>query len=443
MRSIGSQAAHTLAFRALTFACRAGLVFILARLLTPEEYGAYSLVTAMSTFGIILGGLNLSTFVYRSVPGRPQDEQLRVFKTGLLFELALASALAVLVLLSGAVPRLLVFVQSTRFSDAFTIGIALIILLIAVTESLQLLVGQARIERSNWVDFLSQASWVPPLAVFAVAGGHVSINGVLMAQAAGCVAALLYVARQIDLRAWWQVRPNWELLRSGLAYSVPMMVSPLSFYSLKLSDRFILSHYHTLQEAALYSFAYTLVNTVYTFTAWVAFTIVGPRIIAAHTQGDLEQRDWLQTYTVKISVTSFVVVAAAMFLAANTLIRFVARPEYLAARQVLPIVSVAYVFLILTFPAQYALMMQKRMAHMVAADVAGMAVGIIGNLLLIPRWSYVGAAVASALGFGVVMVGKYASSDALKSLRLDALFSLDQEWKIVRRYYGYVRSGVA
>jgi len=102
-----------------------------------------------------------------------------------------------------------------------------------------------------------------------------------------------------------------------------------------------------------------------------------------------------------------------MLLLADPLVRFAARPEYLAARQPLPLLSVAYVFMILTFPAQYALMMDKRMVVMVTIDLIGMAVGIALDFWLIPIWSYNGAAVASAIGFAVVLIGKYSCSSAL------------------------------
>lgn len=438
--TISRQVAHTLVTRLATFGCRAGLVVILAKLFTPEEYGAYALIATIGTFGVVLAGLNLHAFVFRTNPGRTLPEQLSIFKTTLLFEMALSSGLVLLCIGSGLVPALLPFVKAEAYGIHFIVALLQLVLLVALAEVVQFLMSQSRVEEANWVDFLSQASWVPFLVLAWALGWKPGLLALLLAQSAGCAVALIYGASRIGPTALRVAPPQWNLLRGAIAFSLPMALPTLSLYSLKLADRFILSHLQSLEDVGIYSFAYMLVNTVYTFTAWIIFNTFGPRIIAAHNARSIEDRDVLQTYMVKIAIVCFLLATGTLILCAPTLVGLIARSEFLPAVRTLPLVSLSYVFIILTFPAHYLMLLADRIKTIVAIDVAGVVLSLWLDWVLIPKWSYTGAAIASAVGFGVVMVGKYAFSGVLQSLKPGILFSLAAEVRAVRRGVAYLRS---
>lgn len=435
MRVIAKQIAHTLATKGLTAACRMALVMILSRTLTPADYGAYALVGTIGTFGVLIVGLNLSLYIYRSVPGRTVPEQLSLFKATFLFEVLAATAIVAATVGGGALPGLLRLFHADGYELAFAIGLVLLVLLVALAEVLYFLQAQTRIEQANWVDFISQAVWVVPFVAWWALGRPIGVVTVLVAQIAGCVAALAVAARLIGIRAWWRAKPRWSEISTGIAFSVPMILPAVSFYALKLADRFILSSYWSLKEVGVYAFAYTLVNMLYTFTAWAIFNSFSPRIIAAHNTGDYAQRNLLQSYMVKVSTAAFLIGLAVLLVTYQPIIAAIARVEYRGAARPIPLLGLSYLFIILTYPAGNMLFMQNRVRASAVIDTVGMAVGIIANLLLIPRWSYMGAAVASTLGFATIMVAKYAYSATLSALRPDVLFSVNSEVRLLSAYY--------
>lgn len=441
--SISRQIAHTLGMRLVTFACRAALIVVLARLLTPEDYGVYALIATVGVFGVVLAGLNLHAYVFRASPGLPEEEQLSIFKTTFLFELALSVTVVIGLLLSGVLPAILPLLNAEAYAVEFAAGLLVLVLLVAMTEVLQFLSAQTRIEEANWVDFLSQGAWVPVVAAAWLMGWRLGVLGLLLAQAAGCLAALGYGAARIGVRRWAAAPPRWGLLRTAILFSLPMALPTLSLYSLKLADRFILSHLRSLEDVGIYSFAYMIINTVYTFTAWIIFTTFGPRIVAAHNAADLDRRDWLQTYMLKAAVVCFAVALAGVLMAAPWLVAIVARPEFQPAIGALPLVSLGYVFIILAFPAHYLLLLANRVKLLVAIDLFGVAASLWLNWLLIPTWSFFGAAVASAVGFGLVMIGKYAASGVLGTLKSDLLFSMRVETRALQRVVAYLRGTIA
>ncbi len=434
-RPMVRQALHTMVLRILTLLCRLCLLFMAGRTLAPADYGIYALITTMTTFGTVVGGLNLYTYLYRAVPGQPPGKQLNLFKSTFAFETAMSALLVTVIIVSGGLPTLTRWFNAQGHETAFLLGLIQIVLLLATIEANHFLCAQARIEAANWIDFLSQGSWVLALTVAWIASGRIALEWILIGQIAGSASAIVYTAWQVGLRRWWNATIDLPGLRTGLAYSLPMIIPAVSVYSLKLADRPILSHYASLSDVGVYSFAYTFLNTLYSFTAWVGFNTLNPRIYAAHNIKDYATRDVLQTYLLKASLVGFVLPSLVLFVLARPIVSLVARPDYLPAAAVMPMIALSFVMIIVAYPAHSLLMLQDRVVTLAAIDVVGMFIGVGGNFLLIPRWGYWGAATASVAGLGAAAVLKYACSGMRKSLRPDLMFSLRPESDIVRTYF--------
>jgi len=442
-RPMMGQALHTIAVRTLTLGCRLLLLFILGRSLTPADYGVYALITTFATFGVVIGGLNLYTFIYREAPGIDRARQLSLFKTTLLFEVGLSTLLVATIFASGRVPWLTSLLNADGFEFAFGIGLVQVVLLIAIAELSHFLLAQARIEQANWVDFLAQGSWVLILGLTWLVNGTVRLETLLMCQAISAVAAIGFASWLVGPREWWHARFDAAILRRGLAFSLPLIVPAISIFSLRLADRPILSHYVSLAEVGIYSFAYTLLNTVYSFTAWVVFNTFNPRVYAAHNTGEFVWRDVLQTYMLKAAMVSFVIPTVALFVFARPLIGVVAQADYLPAATVLPAVAVSFLMIIIGYPAHTLLTLQDRVMALALIDVIGMAIGLGGNFVLIPVWSYWGAAAASVVGLGTAAVLKYACTDMLGRIRFDVFFSLHDERELLKSSLRRLREALA
>jgi O-antigen/teichoic acid export membrane protein len=182
----------------------------------------------------------------------------------------------------------------------------------------------------------------------------------------------------------------------------------------------------------VYSFAYTFLNTLYSFTAWVVFNTFNPRVYAAHNRDEIERRDVLQTYMLKAALASFILPSVVLFAVARPMIELVAQAGYVPAATVLPVVAVSFVMIIVAYPAHSLLTLQDRVFTLAIIDIAGMAIGLAGNFLLVPTWSYWGAAAASVAGLGTAAILKYACTDMSRRIRLDVLFSLRAEWALLR-----------
>ena len=112
-----------------------------------------------------------------------------------------------------------------------------------------------------------------PLSVVLLAVFHMGPMGYLLANLITVVilnvgALPFYVPRLI--RSW-----DWPLMRAMLDFAVPALFTGMSFYFLKLSDRFFLLHYQGKAQVGLYTVANALAQPLY--VVGMAFRMAWPQ----------------------------------------------------------------------------------------------------------------------------------------------------------------------
>jgi O-antigen/teichoic acid export membrane protein len=427
------QVLHTTGTKVFVFLSRFALVYLLAHVFAPEDFGAYSLMSTFNTFGVMLVGLNLYNYVYREVPGLPLGQRVVLFKTTFVFEVLLSSALVGLFLASGTLPLVLARLRVSNYADASVVSLLLLIALVGAAEVQHYLWARTDIEHANRMEVITQALWVPVLIAFWFLKGKISVAEVLLAQLLAVLAGILFAFGRVERIEWLRARPSLALIRPALAFSVPMIIPGLSFYVLKLADRFFLSYFRSLAEVGLYSFVCSFLNTLYSFSALVVLTTVLPYAMEAHNQKAWHRRNHVLTYALKNSLLVFGIGAAGLLIFSRRILAIVGRQEYTACSDVMPMLVFCFLLIITAYPAHYLLMLEKRTALIMRIELCGLAIGLGFDLLLIPRYSYYGAAVASVLGFGAVAIAKIAWSRAWRQIQFQEIFSWRREWEFISR----------
>ena len=93
-----------------------------------------------------------------------------------------------------------------------------------------------------------------------------------------------------------------------------------------------------------------------------------------------------------------------------------------------------FFLVILAYPANQLLLLQKRSVLIMWIDLGGFLVGIGLNILLVPQYSYYGSAIATIAGFGLIAALKHWFSHIWSCIRLTELFSVDRELMLVNTY---------
>lgn len=426
------QVVHTACFKTATFIPRVLLVYLLAKALPPADYGAYSIITSAVMLGSALFGFGLYNYLYIKVPGRSAAERSVLFRSTLQFEF-LASALVALAALVFFGP-LTALLGVASYNDAFALGLLLLVATVVSTELQHYLLASTDIVYYNYVDFLCQSVWVLPLVGLWALGHRVSLPIVMVANLLGIALGLACGFARVD-RATWSAPADWREVREGILFSVPMILPSLSFFFLKLGDRFVINYYHGLEAVGYYSFGWTFINTIYSFTSSLIMNVMIPYAVRGHNENNHAERDRVLTRALKYSLVTYIAAVGLFIAGSRPMLGLIARRDYSAALDVLPTIAVGCAMLILAYPAHYLLLLSKRTVHIMLIDAAGLALSLGLNLLLVPHYSYHGAAVATALGFGAVALCKHTVTRSWIHINLADFLSVRAEIRYVKSLF--------
>ena len=373
-------------------------VFLLplyTRYLDTEDFGAVGLVVAMSAVLVTILRLGISSAFFRFYFDTKDPEQRRlVVLTSFWFTMASATAgLAAGLLLAAPVADLLGLGDADLVRAGF--------LGIWAQMNYEQLTALFRVEERSTafvVASLVNIAITIAITVVLVVGFEQGALGVLLGNVAGTLVVYLGVLavhrEQLGLQF---SRP---LLREMNRFGVPLVPAALALIMVNFSDRFFLVHLADLDEVGLYEIGVRIASAMVLLltafrTAWPAF--------AYSIDDDAEaKRTYAFVLTYLVVVASWL--ALALGLLAPWLVRLLATEEfYEGARVVAPLAFGGMLY------AAYIVMAigvgrAKRTKFNWAITGLAAVVNVVLNLLLIPPYGMIGAAIATVAAYGAMFL---------------------------------------
>jgi O-antigen/teichoic acid export membrane protein len=388
------------------------LVALVARYEPAEALGSYVLVLTLVGFAGVVSDLGLNIYLTRET-ARQADQQRQRALLGTVLPLKLSLSALVLA-------GLLLLAAVAAFPDATAQLLPLGGLLLvpeAVTGTIRAFVnGRQRMEVSGLVDvvmrLLAVAASFPALLM------GFGVKAVLLcALGATLVGAVLY-----GLVLWrWRDTPHWHWApaawRACLSESYPFALTSLAAMVYSRLDLVLLGLWQDELAIGWYGAAYKLWEAIGLLPASLLEAMFPEMSRLASTQEGRQRLRGLFRTASWAMLGGGLLLAAAGLLAAGTLIPLVYGGNGSYAPAVFP-----FRLLICAVPAMFLYLLSGHVLYAVGKQrrvtVAMLAVGLVNvalNLVVIPRWSYLGAAAV-------------------------ALFS---EWLLVALLYPQARSALA
>jgi O-antigen/teichoic acid export membrane protein len=236
-----------------------------------------------------------------------------------------------------------------------------------------------------------------PLAVIFLAVFHLGPAGYLLANLITAVvlnvAALPYYVPR--LRFLWDK----ELMRSMLAFAVPAMFTAISFFFLKLSDRFFLLHYQGQAEVGLYTVANSLAQPL--LLVGMAFRMAWPQWHYARLHEPERHKRMVarsSTYFMAFNGALLAATAACLPLVIHVLLN--RRFWSVGPTTFVLTLSVALYNLYFIFWVGANVAKKNRMIPVITLVASAVNVGL--NFLLVPAYGMWAAAWTTTLGFAIL-----------------------------------------
>ena len=378
-----------------------GVSVLSARFLGADKYGALQFVLGALNVVLVFGSLGLGPIVVRETAAACENGKWANIKGLLLF--ALPASLVVTVVVSVLVSFLFLSSRSDQpIGGVFAIGIFAMSLRQAMRYPTSFLNGLQKISWLGAGNFLSDLTLLLCLLfaiIFLPTASHapelvMSFRG-LSALMGLCVLLFLSfrAARELAPRLM-KVKAAYNL-RSWLVAGMPLIVVAGTSVIFKNSDVVLIGIYRETADVGLYHIA-TRVADLVAFVHVLTLTPLSPLIARSASQGDLRPLRGLVRRTTTITSAIGLLVAAILCYFSTPILNMFG-VEFVSGAIVLNVLLVNQLINVATGPVQMLLIMSGRERYAAAGPVVAAAMNIVLNILLIPPYGIVGAAIATGV----------------------------------------------
>jgi len=372
---------------------------ILTRLFPPGEYGNYVLVLAtVSVMTTIVGWLSMA--IIRFYPAYERDGRLQdIYSTVIIW---LCISVLSLALIFGST----LFIVKKAFDDQLyhlmLVGIAVFVL----NATFQVLQNFLRAKRkaglySGFFVWKSVAGLGIGIALVLLFG--LGVEGLLW----GSILAISFAFPIL-----WKVAIERQLVRGKTSiiltkemakYSFPLVVANLAAWILSLSDRYILELSRGAREVGIYSASYSISEKSILLLASLFLLSSGPiSVIVWEKEGEQKSQDFISSVT-RYYLLLCIPAVVGISILSRPIIEVFTGAGYRDGFRIMPFVALGGLFLGLQQRFQAGFVFYKKTHFIMIAIVVSGLVNVGLNLIFVPRYGYMAAAVTTLIGYTVLL----------------------------------------
>lgn len=372
---------------------------VIGRFLSPTAYGEVSIGIAILTFTTTMALAGLSQGVPRFLSRYDDERDVRgIWFTGFLVSGGLGLVLSAVLFFSGETVAAILFEEP----DSSTL-IALFVLAIPFVIAQKVAVAGIR-GHENTIYRTYTKDLLYPLS-------RIALLVVLLASGYGLVAAgwaYLFAAVLTAVVAHWLLNRLVSLLgpvrlhvRELMRFSVPLIVSTVLTVLLMRTDTLMLAYFRSSAEVGQYTAAYPIAGSMLVVLSAFGYLYL-PMASRLDADGERETLDNIYTITTKwVYIITFPALLTFVVFPAD-IMRIFFGAAYTDAARVLPVLAVGFFISVAVGRDRETLAALGDTRFIMYANAAGFTVNVLLNLLLIPRYSFVGAGFTSMVSFGAV-----------------------------------------
>ncbi len=376
-----------------------GGIFLLTRLLSPAQFGLYSLVFSVVTITHSLCFTWVEAAVARFYARAEADQRLADHLATAFQYLTLAS---ILVGLFGF-GAILLAPFSTELKTVLGYGLGSMLIRSFLILDLEARKAAREVRQYSIVEFFNvMASF--GLGIALVAFTDLKAAGPFAGLAIAAALALLFDLPKILLRAKGGKASKAEL-RKFFVYGMPVSLSLVLSYILQAGDRFVISGLLGNAQVGIYAAGYGTANRGLDILFVWAGMAASPLLITALELGNAQKAKEMAKKAFGIMALLTFPAATGIALVATPLANIMTGPDFRAgAAMIIPWISLAGIMNgITTYYLLSAFTLSKRTGMMAVVTMVPAALNIALNFILLPKMGLIGAVIATIIAYALSM----------------------------------------
>lgn len=373
---------------------------IITRLFPPGDYGNYVLVIAIvNVFSIMVGWLSMS--IIRFYPAYERDKKLNEFYANII-KLTIISIL----FLSLSFSTILLIIKSYISANMYSL-IRVGILVFILTSGFGVLQHFLRAKRQvDWYSGFTVWKSIGTLSIgiALIMIFHLGIDGLLWGAVLSIGISLPLLWRKaVEGVSFGSKTLSTSLTSQMVRYGFPLVVGNLAAWILSLSDRYILEFFRGSQEVGIYSASYQISEHSIFLLASLFMLPQGPiGMNIWEKEGVEKSREFVAKVTRYYLIICFPAVVGLSILA-KPAISVLTASTYYEGYRIVPLVALGGLFLGLQQRFHSGLTFHKR-THLIMLTIIASALLNLGlNLLLVPTYGYMAAAVTTLISYAFLL----------------------------------------
>lgn len=366
---------------------------IFTRLMLPSDYGMYSLYSASLGILMILVGLQIQGTVSLAYTNRTQ-EQFDSYVSNITLFPFIGVFLSIILVILVPFSSDILSVPSKAYG---------IIMIFQSFFNIIIMIYQAELTIKQKPKQHFILSIVTALVSTALSIGFILMlkDNTYFARVISGALGNLIIMIYIYLHLWKRIdfktlKNDWHY---GLQLSLPLVFHNLSGQILNVADRFMLVHYTSEEDVALYSFAYNLGMILQMIwlsvnNAWVPWYF-----------DNLKRKKFniIQEYC-KEYIYFFTLITILLILIVPELVIIMGGKQYIDAIYITPLILLGYYFVFLySFYVNFQFYRENTKLIPIATIIAAVF-NIIFNIIIIPKHGVLGAAMSTAISYFIMLL---------------------------------------
>ena len=372
------------------------VAILISRKLGADGYGTYSIAMAWALLLVVPSRAGLDTAALKFAPIYLERGDYSRLKGFVRFA-------AACVLVTSAVAGLGVVIAAglglTSIPSGASVATAVTILPIAALGLVgALLRAERRIFASQFYEQLLRPALIILLLLGAAAlAVRISASMAVLFGAAGAFVALVlggvHAVRVLPLSG---SGADYSDRRAWLSLGGVLLATTVVQEALNQVDIVMLGYLASAREAGLFAAAWRVASLA-SFAVAAMTTVSGPLIASSYDKGDLGSLGGIARSTARIGFAASLLICVPLALLGGLILRLFG-PEFPAAYPALLVLLLGGLANAFTGAVAYLMTMTGRHSHALVIFAGALAASVILNVLLIPPYSIVGAAIASTVG---------------------------------------------